>query len=44
MQNADYSIGPTLLNKKFFYDFYLPSAKHRRTVKKRVGQVFLIGG
>jgi len=37
MQYADYSIKPTLLNKKSFNGFYFTSAKY-------VGLVFLIGG
>jgi len=41
MQIADYSIGPTLLNKKSFNDFFLTSAKHRRTIEKCAGPSIL---
>jgi len=41
MQNVDYSIGPTLLNKIItFNDFFLTSAKHR-TIKMCVGRSIL---
>jgi len=33
MQNADYSIGPTLLNKKNLQRLFLTSVKHRRAIK-----------
>jgi len=32
MQNADYSIGSTLSNRKAFNEFFLTIAKHWRTI------------
>jgi len=44
MQNADYSVTPTLLNKMSFNYFFLTGAKHQQTIKKCAYLTFLIGG